>query len=158
MSFAASWTHYPGITFRHFREKRGQGLPAVPAENLATLLIQVATHSFLVYRADFPPNDRADLAGEVKVDILLRRNGHAVHGGRAEAPVAQHRQHFVFNAVAKRLQDLGFGYVALGVDGDFYHHVADDASWYFRSRDHRIGENYRQCRPHFMAGGRSVRL
>jgi len=68
---AAGRAHYFAVVFRHLRQKPSKGLSAVLAQDVDVFRMQIATHIFLVYRADFQAAKRPQLAGKVEVDVLL---------------------------------------------------------------------------------------
>ena len=67
----------------------------------------------------------------MKVNVLLRWNSDAIHGGRSKSPVADYGQHLVFDPVAEGLQNLCCGHYAAFIDGHFDDDISDNAAWNF---------------------------
>ncbi len=62
-------------------------------------------------------------AREVKVGIVLERNGYAVSGCRTEAPVTESGNYLFVDTVPQSLQKLFFNNDALRIDGKLYNHI-----------------------------------
>ena len=89
------------------------------------------------------------------MDVLLGDVGHAIGGGWAEMPGVERSNDFVVHLMAKRLQNAGFGNVALSVDRNFDNHVALNSGWQGGAR--YVGANDGQRRLTDKAHGRAVR-
>src|SRR3982751_1676038 len=80
----------------------------------------------------------------MKVNVLLRWNSDAIHGGRSESPVANHGQYLVFNPIAERLQNLRRGYYAAFIDGHFDDDISGHAARNLGAGDDWIRKNDRE--------------
>jgi len=94
-------------------------------------------------------------AGEMVVDVLLGRNGHAVLGCRSEAPVLQRREHLLVDSRSEALNHDLLHNSARFVDRDFDDNISFDPGR-VRSKC-RIRRNDRQRWSNFGAGEGSVR-